>query len=351
MLAVSVFHEQPFREVKGTLSREQAHGMRWYKESVAAALASSIAQDDATQLEHSLLTCMLFVIIEMQHANSPGAMHLLGHGYKLISMYLKKRDGRRSVSPWMSHLLPMFARQAPQVGFRLPLPDDFDATTENLLITSIESISSFADARDAYHFIGNRSLALARSIHARGGFGPEDEIPEHMLHEQQEIFHCLDTWERKMHDLARSTAMSPALRKLYHALFSYERGMLLFVSRMFAPPTAPWPQDTSAYVEILDHAEASLDASAQQSPKPRALPSVQETGVIPGICFVGWKCQDESTQHRAAALLRRAALEENVEIARQQADTIAGILMGDPTKYGRSTQNGFEEEVFASIPA
>jgi hypothetical protein len=347
VLAISTFYEHPTQQRSQMLSHSQIQGIKWYEQSVAGALAPIKSDQNIHRLEHSLLTCMLFLIIEMQNGNAWSAMHLHKQGFHLIALYLKQRRKHRSEAPWMRHLLPMFARATSQIGYRLELPLGHDDTVINLLPTSSEAIASLADARDSSHFISNRALMLARAIKASGCTHPTPE----MLIEQQDILEWLNIWEEKMLELKRHSTMTPAMRRLYHALFSVERGLVLFVRQLFAVLHRSNPYDEVIFTEILDHSEAALDLTTARQPGASIPPFMLEPGVIPGICFVGWSCKDAFTLQRATSLMKRAVQLENIDVARGQLDAIAGILRGDPTKYDRSTQNGFAEDLLASLKA
>lgn len=344
VLAVSIFHEHPLNEAVPVLSRDQVRGITWYEQSVAAALTATASEHDIEQLEHTLITCMLFIIIEMQNGSSWNAMHLHQRAFGLIALYFRKLNGRATISPWMSHILPMFARTTSQIGFRIALPPDHDEIVINLLPTSSDAIATLADARDTSHYIANRALMLARAL----GSSEQKEPTDAMVLEQQAILEWLATWEEKMLRLKRTTVLTPAMRRLYHALFCHEKGLLLFVTQFFAI-SADSQQNEAVFKDILDHAEESLDATPPKSPKFRPVPFMLEPGIIPGLCFVGWQCKDECTRQRATDLMKRAVKRENLHAARGQVDAIAGILKGDPTKYDRSSQNGFCEDIFASL--
>jgi hypothetical protein len=346
VLAVSVFYECPMQIGFSGLSDQQVRGIKWYERSVATALTVH-PETDLDNLEYSILTCMLFIIIEMQNNNALNAMYLLKHGFNLIANYLKRQTRPDLRAPWIMHLLPMFARMTGAIGYRLELPDEHDDTVLNLLPTTNAAVRTLADARDTSHYITNRALMLARALHS----SVDREITEAMLEEQHDILQWLAVWEERMLALRRETSMSPAMLRLYHALFSFERGLVWFVSQLLTESSDSTDADLEIFNEILDHAEEALDYTTPQTSIYSTPPFMLEPGVIPAICFVGWSCHGEFTYNRATDLMKRAVRLENVQVARGQVDTIAGILKGDPTKYDRSTQNGFAEDIFASLSA
>lgn len=354
ILAISALYEHPLEAERDHYqSPEQMRAVSWYRQSVKNAMSPSVPEtaDEGRRLEHSILTCMLYAIVETQYCNASNALRLILQGLKLVLRYLNRyRHGHSAHSPWMVDVLPMFARQVMNLGiFRGEVSPEYDELLQSLLPPFANSLPTLSTARDSLYAILHEAIPIAVSIAASGvakGMCDENLVP---LLEQQHatILAKLDAWELAVRLLDEKTFVLRSHKALYHALICLQKMNYMWIYWILCPPYDLAQQDSRTVAELLDEAEAALQhTSSAKADRQSVAPVGMELGVIPPLCFVLWSCrQDDIISQRAITLLHLAASSENMYVARLQADVVARLLGFEAGLATGSGSKTFVDEV------
>lgn len=353
ILALSALHEHPICD--GTniqYTEEQARGVTWYKSSIRKAMVFAADRNEDEQMEYSLLTCLLFAIIEMQHANYSGSKILLTHGLHLISRYRHKYPHGRTAAPlWFQDILPIFGHQLLSIGiFRSEISPRYNGIVNDLLRPTNTKVASLKDARDALLATAHDTMQLAVVIASSGAAMCKCErlVLDNLRASQLQMLDRLHNLKIEILRLELSVVRTDVQKVVYHSLLCFLKFITMWIFWILSPPQDLATQDSETVKELLDHAESALFYSAITSTSKSAAPVTLEIGVTGPICFVFWSCRtDLDITSRASRLLHQASRLENIYVARLQADVVGrllGIEAGLSLGSGRGT---FEQEVHA----
>ena len=349
LLAISSLHECPQdNDSNIEASPAQTRAVSWYRQSVKGAMLQTTLESDTRRLEYSILTCLLFAIIETQYSNASNATQLLVLGLKLIAQYRERQShNTRPSSPWMEHVLPMYGRQVMHLGiFRGEISPEYSALLQSLLPDFWSPLRSLEHARDCLYAIAHQIIPLAITISSSGAaLGLcSAEILTLQRQTQMQVLTYLGSWEQPMRQLPIPDSMSHMA--LYHSLFCFHKMTTMWIFWIFNPPQDLARQDTTTVVGLLDSAEAALQHMPTQPANSGSAPVTMEMGVIPFICFVLWQCrQHDQITERATSLLRHASRLENMYVARLQTDVVARLLGFEANLARGSGAETFVEEV------
>jgi hypothetical protein len=349
VLAISALYERPVEEGAAGHCSDQTLALNWYRRSVKRAITPTKIEDDdeARRLEHSILTCMLYCIVETQYCNASNALRLMLQGLNLISRYRKLSQSSSPRCPWMQDILGMFARQVMNIGIlRSRISPEYNDLLLSLLPSPEFTPNTLAEARDTLYAIFHEAVPVAITISASEAAKGvcEPHIVQQLRNQQVAVLAKLEHWEQSM------SVMSPSAcnvgKSLYHALSCLQKMTYMWIYWILSPPHDLANQDPTNVDQLLQHADMALQSRLIKDTTDSPTPITMELGVISPVCFVLWSCrQDPVITEKATALLQRAAVSENMYMARLQADVVATLLGFEAGLSHGSGSETFVEEV------
>ncbi|KPI41383.1 uncharacterized protein AB675_9384 [Cyphellophora attinorum] len=318
MLAISALYEDPLTQGTAGHSSSQTLALSWYRRSVKRAITPTKTEsdDEACRLEHSILTCMLYSIVETQYCNASNALRLMLQGLNLISRYRKLSQSTAPHSPWMQDILGMFARQVMNIGIlRSKISPEYSELLLSLLPNPKVTLTTLAEARDGLYTIFHQAVPVAIAISASEA--AKGVCEPHIVHElrkqQLGILAMLEAWESAMVSWSSSAGTADTLKSLYHSLLCLQKMVYMWIYWILTPPQDLANQDPDNVSHLLRHADMALRSRLGQPSGDRPTPVAMELGVISPVCFVLWSCRQEpAITEEATALLQRAASSENI---------------------------------------
>ena len=322
LLSVSKLFEHPLAgswdDAAFTYDGEQQRAMAWYSESITRALRTSETCDEEPEVQ--LVSCLLFLCIEMQQIHVPNAIKLLEIGYRLLSKYISlKKQTQQPIPSWITlQIYPLFLRKTVlfwMVGHRLP--PQWGSVVVQLLTALDKPMHSLEDARMQLHALLHRTMELAEQAkHA------DDATMQMLAPPYKDLLGRLDRWHQYMSNVAQESSLSKRDRSTYHALVCGHKVAYMWATAFFESDYAV-NEHLSTCESVLSHAEEVLRLNDELSVSSR-VPYSFELGIIPILQFVGEHCRSADLRGKAIDLLRRGPLQEGLFEAHLQ---IRGLEM------------------------
>ncbi|ETN42028.1 uncharacterized protein HMPREF1541_03967 [Cyphellophora europaea CBS 101466] len=351
VLAISTLYEHPLTDAYRSdgihYSTWQHRAMTWYRESLSLALQPQTAIDEKQQLEFSMLSCLLFASVEIQHANVQTTLTLLRQGYRLIERYLTLQTLTSSRSPvWIEDIvLPFLVRQAVLFTiFGHVLPSGFFAIVDRLVSTNQTVIHSIADARTAIYSIIFRVFNLVQDATV-SNIG-DIVIRNNVAERQHSLMEQLCQWHSEIDRFMAETARSSTEQATCHTLICNQGVACIWLGRVLDTPGVNPSIEDGMFHEILLHAERALDCLARASDEPGVIPFVFESGTAAPLFFVGWQCRSRDLRRQTLALMKRLPLQESLFVKELQIIAMKKIIA---LEEGFSTKH-FDEAEKARLP-
>lgn len=349
ILAISTLYEHPLLDAYHRdgirYSPHQRRAVMWYRASVASALSPDLSLNEREQLESSLLTCLLFISIEIQHAMVSSTLRLLKESYKLIDRCLRLEKSRHDAcSMWIEELVcPFLVRQAMLFAvFGHVLPPEFYAVILRAIPSNPESIASLADARSGIYSLLLRSFDLVQI--ATVSDPTNTAVREHTIDRQSDLIRRLHQWRTEVDGLAKNCHLSQAQLALYHTLVCIQQVANIWLGWLLESPPNEAEVDLSAFSDIIHHAAMAISCLDKVSGNAKSIPFMFEPGVIPPLFFVGWQCRSHTICHQAVALLRRGPAQESLLVAELQANALEKIIAIEQGLVGKIAELDAAEE-------
>lgn len=340
VLAISTLYEHPLLDAYHTTgirySPHQRKAMEWYRVSVANALIPDTTLSEREQLESSLLTCLLFISIEIQHAMVHNTLGLLKQGWKLLDRYLDLQMSHHDArARWIEELVcPFLVRQAVLFTiFGHVLPPDIYPVICRTLPPNIWPITSLADARTVIYALLLRTFDLVQT--ATLSDLTNATVRARIIHRQSDLLGQLQRWQAEADHLTNSCSLSQAERALYHTLVCNQKVSSIWLGRLLETPLVEAAAELGAFSDIITHAEVAISCLDRVSGNAKSIPFMFELGVIPPLFFVGWQCRSDVICRQAVALMKRAPAQESLFVAELQINALEKIIAIEEGLIGR----------------
>lgn len=303
-------------------------------------LTTAVAEKKAS-IEVILVTCLLFVCIELLLENVPGAMAHVQGGVKILENW--KSETERGISSKTEivedDLLPIFLRLQLQMGtFSTPSRERAPKRLSEKP-TEIYEFLTFKEARDSMVDLYQDALGLANSLAA----GLTEDLYSKGLSlmiptlEYHRLMSRADFWKRTFENMLsradmlelneESSRMADILIIQYTLVSNYIKvglSPLYFTSEPPEDVWDPYNKDYEAVLELAEREAAYYDAS--QGDRAFAL----ELGIILPLYTTILQCREPSIRQRALSILYSSPRKEGFwdsRIAAEMAKTV--IELGD----------------------
>lgn len=329
VLAISALYEHPLHDSYSRhgirYNAHQRRALAWYRASISQVIAIDPSQDEQGQLELSLLTCLLFASVEIQHGIVHSTLDLLRQSYNLIHRYLdlpSRTDSTRAA--WVMDIVcPFLARQAVLFTvFGHNLPPEFYTIINRSLPSELGPVTSLAAARTALYAILLQTFDLVQTAYLSD---PSDTvIHTQIMDRQSSLLTHLLRWQAELDYTASITLWSATETALYHTLTCNQKVANVWLGSLPQSPTSDAATQPSTYAAILRHAEDAISCLATEG--TQSVPFMFELGITPSLFFVGWQCRSARVGRQVIALMKQAPAQESLFVTALQINALEKII-------------------------
>ena len=325
VVSIALLFEHPFRpgnhsddiDPNRRVNQHQLRAIQWYSRAVSrVARRKDLGADDEVS---ALLTCVLFISLELQQGNRRQSSLLVEKGVELLFTILQNPVcGERSPESRAiaETVIPFFSRHAlfmATLGLPLmsgwPIATEFDATirSEQAALESLESLSRQLQnlIYQGHHLIRSSLLILHDT---------QEVLKMQMADRQQALLTELKgDWNHRFSE-ARSR-LNPN-----HAWMcsSLQMSFLLtytWVSTCLSKEQTSFDEYHEAFEQIVSHASIILNATfspLMHGDTSEARSSSHAMRCIPPLYFTAIKCRDPTLRRQALNTIRHIRKRDNV---------------------------------------
>lgn len=283
-------------------------------------IASRISEPSYTP-EVALVTCFIFVGIEILRGNYDTAMLHYSNGLRILQTLREKQ--RRTKSKTMgsdlveNSLVPLFHRLL-TTGILYGVPTELAMSLVRRSPDAPQiAFRSVLEAQFAMHELRNQGLLFIR--HMGENFRPIVPTPEHKLLDQQALLHALDDWWIALEDLERSSNLSQDDIITAHSLKACYYSSYILASSVTDPSQCAGDRHLPRFKALVGHCRKVIEHSERKGSISPAANFTFEITVIPYLNFAAARCRCPVTRREAVALLERNIPREGLWDAQQQA--------------------------------
>jgi Fungal specific transcription factor domain len=282
--------------------------LEWYNRSMSH-FRNGMQQGSRTP-SSALLSCILFICIELLQDNVAEAVALYKKGVMVLSSWSSSRDSGsyNSLGPSLVEdiIAPIFVR----IGIRAGLGGQ--GLPQNV-VDHGSDLSSLLDARARLYVLAadcHAFILLATSRKRTPGL--DANAMSALITQQQDLESKLFQWQATFSKsiiapgrarTLNETGLSSILLMVYGHLF-------IWLSTCLSLYESSFDHHLRLFETIVDHAEIGIASTA--SPDGSQPPFTFEIGVIPPLFFVSIKCRHPKLRRRAVSLLKKGPNMENI---------------------------------------
>ena len=324
VVSIALLFEHPFRgdehssdfDPDHRVNQQQLKALKWYSRAVSrVARRSDLGAEDEVS---AMLSCVLFVALEMQQGNMRQAMSLVEKGVELLFAYLQSpaMSERSSEAKALAEVvIPFFTRHAVFMAtLGLPLTSGWPMAPniDERALSEQAALRSFETLNVQLHSLIYRAHHLIRStlliLHNR-----EEISRMKMADRQRALLTELKDWSQRF-----STAEDPQTHE--HAWMSSNLVMYFlvtytWVSNCLSQEQSCFDAHHEVFEQIVYHATSIINArsaSSNHGATSLSYPSGPGIGCIPPLYFTATKCRDPVIRRWALNIIRRAPKRDSI---------------------------------------
>ncbi|KAL2841678.1 hypothetical protein BJY01DRAFT_7590 [Aspergillus pseudoustus] len=301
-------------------SRSHREALTWYSRSLHK-IRNQIGQGVA---EHTvaLVSCVLFLCIEILQGNVKAALSLYHRGAQLLLS-----AGLSPVSWVRKAVTPVLLRVATSAviinGVEPVLDRQF--VPDN----SQEQVTTLSDARMTLHkLVADWKVFDCDSAPIRHASGSRPEIPPLLLHRQNTLEGMLLAWYRSFCAISGVTGTPPQgqleNQGVIATLHMTYKSILILTRTGLSPTETIYDAHESDFADILSHAPTALAATAGDTGSQP--PFTFDMGSGTPLFITSLKCRSPLLRRQALRLLRQAPGVQGMYFSQSASDFLAAIV-------------------------
>jgi hypothetical protein len=328
ILVVSTLYEHPlidaYDERGIAYNPFQLKAIKWYKLSVTAALQQWHSKHEQQQLEMAMVTCYLFVTVEIQHANAAESCKLLAEGYRLMLRYeTLLTELRLCRRPWLNALYSAFFHQGVLFGcFGYDLPPEYGTSVRMFGPPQLTAMKTLRCARSSLDYLLYEAIELL-AIFAQDEQPASDGLSSG-FERQQSLVQLLHNWECRVSALMDHSSTTLAEKASFHAFVCHHRAITGLVMSCGGSVHQPTTNRYDLAVEMLHHAREAVEYRRLAAGNCQ-LPFVIELGVVLPLFWLAWQSNSLDICQRVATVMERAPLQESIFVTSLQIQAVARL--------------------------
>ncbi|KAL3465214.1 hypothetical protein BJX64DRAFT_70856 [Aspergillus heterothallicus] len=301
-------------------SRNHREALTWYSRS----LRKIQDQIDRGVAGHTvaLVTCVLFMCIEILQGNVKAALSLYYRGAHLLSF-----SNTNSLSHIEEAITPIFFRVATSAVIINGVEPLLNRQCRSDI--SFDSFASLSEARTALHkLVAEWKVFDCDSAPIREASGPSPDIPAPLHHRQNALEGSLLAWNRQFCLLPEVSTTSatpqPEHRGVIATLHMTYKSMLILTRTALSPTEKIYDAHEADFADIIAHTPTALAATARET--GHQPPFVFDMGSGTPLFITILKCRSPSMRRQALHLLRRAPPVQGMYFSQSVSDFLTAIV-------------------------
>ncbi|KAL3446027.1 hypothetical protein BJX65DRAFT_138119 [Aspergillus insuetus] len=300
-------------------SRSHREALTWYSRS----LRKIQDQIDQGMADYTvpLVTCVLFLCIEILQGNVKAALSLYHHGAQLLSS-----AESTSISKVRKAILPVFLRVATSAVIINGVEPVLD---RQYIDTSEDAFTSLSDARTALHkLVADWKMFDCDCAALRQAPEASLHIPYPLQNRRDTLEGNLLAWFRSFCEMPEvSKASSPIIAEhqgVIATLHMTYKGMLILTRTAFSATETSYDAYEADFADIISHAPTALAATGNETGQQP--PFIFDMGSGTPLFITVLKCRSPSMRREALRLLRRAPHVQGMYFSQSASDFLAAIV-------------------------
>ncbi|OAQ70925.2 C6 zinc finger domain-containing protein [Pochonia chlamydosporia 170] len=331
LVALSSYHERYWsRDVGG----ETPYGLRQYNLAISDLVKSGA--DRPSYLHIQLVSCTIFICIEILRRNINNAIYLFKYGCRMIEGAMKQaRKGGYiggatgiSIEPILRLVEAFFARISTQVF--LAIGGDIDHKLADIISPMLKirsatmarkiTLSSIQEARDtllklALQYRRDMTMAQSKALGVR-----------------------FDSWIEAFDEFRKTidkNTLNATDRRAFALLELHKRYLYINIAALNQPDRedpSMWDLWTDKFREMIEFAVEAGGFDAAEAPTDQQPQFYMEIGILPALFFLSAKCRDPEVRRRAIEIMESNHIQEgiwNSEMAAKVAKKVMALEEGE----------------------
>nr|UPX44863.1 hypothetical protein FAC5L9_26 [Penicillium camemberti] len=298
----------PFRLINNPAEIEHSYhreALVWYSRSLAA-VQQRIDQGVA-DLTVSLISCILFIAIELLQGNRKAAMNLTSQDRAILTSVIK----------------PIFQRLDTWAlitsGARSNVNWNFNAFTSNVKLTTLDEARNVLNGIVAEMKIFN----IDTKQHWKYPADRRLRDAHDLVTKQRQLKDSLDQWHRSFLSLATSDQDASGSGGTALLLMTYF-SVLIEIQTCLDPSQSAYDKFEAEFMQIINY--ASIAIAGTRSPEGHQPPFIFEMGVFLPLFITALKCRFPQLRRQALSLLNEAPPAQGLFMCRPAAHAVAVLV-------------------------
>ncbi|KAH0600798.1 hypothetical protein MHUMG1_01797 [Metarhizium humberi] len=325
LVALSSYHERYWSHDMGG---ETPYGLRQYNLAISELVKSGA--DRPSYLHIQLVSCTIFICIEILRRNISNAMYLFKYGCRMIEGAMKQvRKGGYvggatgiSIEPIIRLVEAFFARISTQVF--LAIGGDIDHKLADIIspmlklrmvtMTPKPTLSSIQEARDsllklALQYRRDMTMAQSKALGIR-----------------------FDAWTEAFDEFRRAVdrnSLNSTDKRALALLELHRRYLYINIAALNQPDRedpSMWDLWTDQFREMVEFATEAGGLDAADVPADNQPQFYMEVGILPALFFLSSKCRDPEVRRRAIDIMETNHIQEGIWNSKMAAKVAKRVI-------------------------
>ncbi|KHN94345.1 C6 zinc finger domain protein [Metarhizium album ARSEF 1941] len=342
LVALSSYHERYWSHDVGG---ETPYGLRQYNLAISELVKSGAERPSYLHIQ--LVSCTIFICIEILRRNISNAIYLFKYGCRMIEGAMKQvRKGGYvggatgiSIEPVIRLVEAFFARISTQVF--LAIGGDVDHTLADIISPMLKlrmvtmthklALSSIQEARDS---LLNLALQYRRDMSTA---------------QSKALSIKFDTWMEAFEAFRRTVdrnSLNSTEKRAFALLELHKRYLYINIAALNQPDREDpsmwdlWTDEFRKMVEFATEAGGldAADAAAGQQPQ-----FYMEIGILPALFFLSSKCRDPEVRRRAIEIMETNHIQEGIWNSKMAAKVAKRVITLEEGEFIVKSSNDVDD--------
>ncbi|KAJ5649073.1 uncharacterized protein N7484_002796 [Penicillium longicatenatum] len=320
----------PFRLINNPAEVQYTHhreALIWYSRSLAA--VQQRIDHGVADLMVSLISCILFIAIELLQGNRKAAMNLTSQGTQMVVSAMTplghSSRSRASIDRaiLISVIKPIFQRLDTWALITGGVPSNVDWSFDNLTLDV--HLTSLNEARNVLNGIVAEMKIFNIDTKQHWKYPADRRLRDarNLITRQIQLNECLDQWHRSFLALATSDKDASGSGGTALLLMTYF-SVRIEIQTCLDPDQSAYDKFEAEFTQIINH--ASIAIAATRNPEGYQPPFIFEMGVFLPLFITALKCRFPQLRRQALCLLNQAPPAQGLFMCRPAAHAVAVLV-------------------------
>ncbi|OAA49476.1 C6 zinc finger domain protein [Metarhizium rileyi] len=344
LIALSSYHERYWsRDIGG----ETSYGLRQYNLAIGELVKSGA--DRPSYLHIQLVSCTIFICIEILRRNIKNAIYLFKYGCRMIEGAVKQIGKDRylgsatgiSIEPILRLVEAFFVRISTQVFLVEAIGGDIDHNLADTISPMLKlrtvnmtpkfTLSSIQEARDSL---------LKLALQYRRGM---------TVAQSRALGVSFDSWIEAFDEFRRTIcreSMKPTDKRAFALLELHKRYLYINIAALNQPDRenpSMWDLWTEEFREMIEFATEAGGFDIADAPTGSQPQFYLEVGILPALFFLSAKCRDPEVRRRAVDIMENNHVQEGIWNSQMAAKVAKRIIALEEREFLVKSSNDIDD--------